>query len=58
METNHGGEANEFEDQEGADGEEDPSCFAENVIKDLRNGLRNWTRQDGSRVALKKDEYL
>ncbi len=53
MGTYHGSEADELQDEEGADGEEDSSCFAENVIKDLRDRLRNWTRKDSGRVALK-----
>ena len=45
----HGGEADEFEDDEAADGVEDPSRLAEGEVEDLSNGLG--CREDDGRVG-------
>ena len=55
--TNHGGEADELDDKEGANGEEDSSCSAENIVEDLRDGLRNRALEDSGRVALEKISF-
>jgi len=52
--TNHGGEADELKNEEGADSKKGSSCFAEDVVEDLCDRLCNWTREDRSRVTLKK----
>ena len=52
-ETYHSGEANKFENQEGADREEDSSRFAEDIVEDLSDGLRNLAGKNLGRVALK-----
>lgn len=41
-----GCEADELQDDEGADGEGDATCFAEDIVEDLRNGLAEWGGED------------
>ena len=50
--ADHGGEADEFDDEKGADGEEDSSCFAQNIVKYLCDGLGDWAGENLRRVTL------